>query len=660
MDNAIVLAHGFWMQRFGGDPGVIGRTVHLDGDPVQIVAVMPRTFDTFGLRSDAYTPLAMDASTWYHRLSFSLYAARLAPGRTIEQANAEYRSLVQNLKTERDYPNPFGQGAALVDMKDALVGDVSSALVLLGGAVVLILLIAAANVGTLQLTRASARSRDAAIRSALGASRGRLLRELTLENGLVAVAGGLFGVLLARTLLPLLVALIPEDTPRIQEVALDPILSVVILAAVVLAGLLVGLVPALGKPRLTISPLLRTGAASASPTARRLRVLLVSAEVALASVLTIGAALMLQTLWRLHSVETGFRPEGVLTLHVQPTGARYRGMSVAEYYDRLLERVRALPGVRAAGAIQHLPFSGYSWVTPLDVEGQKLPAGSAPPSVQMRVVTPGYFTAIGQPLLLGRPIERGDATRDDVVVVNEVLASKSFGSPRAALGRKIRSRGSRGPLPWTTIVGVVGNVRHYGLTAEARPETYVHYLQRPMRARGANLTLEASGEASALAAAVREHVRRRDDRVPMELSSMEALLGRSLAERRFTMAILAVFGAVALALAAIGIYGVVSYSVARRRREMGIRIALGAPPRGVRRLVVRRSMALVATGIAIGVLGALALTRLLETLLYEVSPTDPLTFAAVILLLAATAWLASFIPALRGSRTDPMITMREQ
>lgn len=656
-DNAIVLAHGFWMARFGGDPNVVGRTVHLDGDPVQIVAVMPRTFDTFGLKSDAYTPLVLDESTWYHTLSFSMYAARLAPGRSIDQATVEYRALLQNLRTERKYPDRFGQDASVVDMRTAVVGDLGSTMILLAAAVGLILLIAAANVGTLQLTRASARATDVAIRSALGATRRRLLQELTIENAAIAIAGGCLGVLLAQTVLPLLLAILPDDTPRVAEIGIDPIVSVTVLAAAILAGVLVGIAPAFGRRALAISPLLRTGGSSESRAARRLRALLVSLEVAVAVVLTIGAGLMLQTLWGLHRVDTGFRPAGVLTLHVQPTGARYRGMSIADYYERVLERVRAVPGVTAAGAIQHLPFSGYSWVTPLQIDGQQVAAGSALPSVQMRVVTPGYFGAIGQPVIVGRGIERGDASRDDTVVVNELLASRFFGTPGAALGRKVRSMGSRGPLPWTTIVGVVGNVRHSTLVDGVVPEIYSSVQKNSIPAM--MLAIRTTADPASLAPAVRDGIWSVDRDVPLsDIETMDAKIGSTLARPRLLRTVLGAFAVLGGLLAIVGVYGVVAYSVTQRRRELGIMLALGAGSGRIRWVVLREALGYGVAGLAIGIPAALAGSRLMQSLVFGVSTTDPWTYGAIAVIALLTVLAASLLPALRASQGDPVSALR--
>lgn len=657
-DNAIVLAHGFWMKRFGGDPGVIGRTIHLDGDPVQIVAVMPRTFDVFGLRSDAYTPLVMDASAWYHRLSFSLYAARLAPGRSIGQASADYQALLQRLKVERKYPDDFGRTASLVDMQTALVGDVRSALVLLAAAAGAILLLAGVNLGTLQLTRGLARARDAAIRTALGASRARIVRDRLIENLLLALAGGMLGVLLAHAALPVLISRLPDDTPRVQEVSIDWVVLGAVVVAALIVGIIAGLAPAAGKARQWASPALRGGASSESAAARHLRGMLVSSEVALAVVLTIGAGLMLQTMWRLQQVDPGFKPDGVLTLHVQPTGERYRSVSIAEYYDRLLERVRAVPGVTAAGAIQHLPFSGYSWVTPLDVEGHVLASGTAPPSVHVRVITPGYFDAIGQPLLAGRSIDRGDATRDDVVVVNEVLASKFFGSAGAALGRKVRSRGSRGPLPWTTIVGVVGNVHHTALTDPPAPEIYSSAQKNSIPAM--MLAVRTDADPQALVPLVRDGIWSVDRDVALsDVQTMASRIGSSLGRPRLLLTILGAFAVLGGMIAVVGVYGVVAYSVSQRRRELGIRIALGAQRGRIMRNVVREATAYGAAGLALGVPVAYVASRLVRNLVFGVTATDPLTYAAIAVVTMAIVMSAAALPAFRASRVDPVSALKQ-
>jgi putative ABC transport system permease protein len=627
-ENVVVLDHAFWMRRFGGDPKVVGRSVRIDGDAVRIVAVMPATFQVFGLRTDAYTPFPVDRSAWYYRISTSLLAARLAPGVTIEQAHSEYRTLTQMLRRERKYADQYGRDAAIVDMRTALVGSSRRSLLVLAAAVALILLIAGANVGTLQLTRAAARSRDVAIRSALGASRARIARQLLAENAVLALAGGMLGVTVAVALLPLLVALLPPDTPRVHEIGVDPVVSAGVLAAAVFVGLAVGILPAGAATRLRTAILLRTVSSSEGPGAKRTRAFLVSAEIALAVVLTIGAGLMLQTLWKLQQVDTGFSPRGVLTLHAQPSGARYRTLSIADYYANVLERIRALPGVTSAGAIQHLPFSGYSWSIPFLAEGQVASPGSPPPSAGTRIVTPGYFAAIGQPILAGRDVERADAARSDVVIVNELLATRHYGSVNAAIGRVLRLRSAQGSYTPLTIVGVVANVRHDAVTSAPVPEVYTSISEHSINAM--MIAVRVDGDPLAVAAAVREAVWSIDRDVPLsDIETLDAKIGKSLGHPRLLLTLLGAFAALGALLALVGVYGVVAYSVAQRWRELGIMIALGAERGRIVRSVLREAVLYGAAGLIVGMPAALVATRLLRTLIFGVRPTDPATYLAV-------------------------------
>jgi len=644
------------MRRFGGDPGIVGRTVLVDGNAVRIVAVMPRTFQVFGLRTDAFSPFTIDDSAWYHRIAMSLYAARLAPGVTIEQANREYRALTQALKRERNYSDQYGRDAAVVDMQTALVGDVRGSLLVLAIAAGFILLIAGANVATLQLTRAAARSRDLAIRSALGATRTRIVRQSLIENGVLAVAGGIGGLALAAMLLPILVRLMPPETPRVQEIALNPAVSAAVLMTALAVGLLIGALPAGAAARLR-PRMLTDSRSTEAPRSRRLRAALVSAEIALAVVLTIGAGLMLQTLWKLQQVDPGFDVTRVLTLHVQPSGARYRTLSIADYYDRLLERVRALPGVVASGAIQHLPFSGYSWSIPFLTEGQVLPAGVAPPTAGGRLVTPGYFAAVGQPLLAGRDIERADATRSDVAIVNDALAAKFYGSAAAALGRVIRLRSPQGTYSPMRIVGIVGNVRHSSLIDPAAPEVYTSVSAQSINAM--MLAVRTSGEPLSIVPALREAIWAEDRDVPIsDIETMQAKIGKSLGRPRLLLTLLGSFAALGGFLALIGVYGVVAYSVAQRWRELGIMVALGAERSRIVRSVLREATAYAAIGLAVGIPAAAASSDLLRTLVFGVSPTDPRTYAAIAMATLATVIAASLLPALRASRVDPVSALK--
>jgi predicted permease len=656
-DAVIVLSYDFWMKQFAGDRTIVGRTIQLDGDPYEVAAVMRKDFAVFGLRTDGFVPFALDTAAWYHQLSFSLLVARLSPGTTLEGADRDYRALIPSIRRDRKYPDDYGRTARLTDLRASMVGDITTSLLVLAAAVGLILMIAGANIGTLQLTRAAARSRDLAVRSALGASRGRILRQLLAENMFLSVLGGVLGVMLANALLPLLIRLLPNDMPRIHEIAIDPLIAGGVLGAALLVGLSVGVVPAFSQLRLRTLPLLRAGASSESRGSKRLRTALVSAEVALSVVLTVSAGLMLRTLWQLQRVDTGFTAERVLSLHVQPTGDKGGKTSVADYYESLFERLRALPGVEAVGAIQHLPFSGYSWNASLDIQGFEPPAGASRPVAGLRIATPGYFKAIGQPLLAGSEFERVDATRLDHVIVNESLARKYFGSAAAAMGRTLRIRGGSIQSPWMTVTGVVGDVRHSSLTALTGPEIYTSISKTSIPAM--MLAVRATGDPKALVPSVREAIWSVDRNVPLsDLQTMEARVGASLGRPRLLLTLLGGFASVGLLLAVVGVYGVVAYSVAQRRRELGIMVALGAERGRIIRVILTEALVYAAAGLAVGVPTSLAASRVMKNVVWGVSATDPTTYVVIVVGTVATVCAASMMPALRAARVDPVEALK--
>ena len=656
-DGVMVLSHRLWRTRFASDPLIVGKTVRLDGAPITILAVMPRTFDILELRSDAYTPFKFDESAWYHRLTFSMFVGRLRDGVSHERANAAYVDLVQQMRRERKLPDTFGRTAALVDLRTGLVGDVQTTLIVLAGAVSVILLIAAANVGTLQMTRSAVQGRDMAIRAALGASRGRLVRHVLAENALIASAAAVLGLGGAWSLLSGLLALLPRDTPRVHEIVIDPLVAAVVIAVAVCMGLLAGLAPAAGVTRLGVPSALRSTTSSESRGAKRTRASLVTAEVALAVVLTIAAGLMVQTLRKLQAVDPGFHAENLLTLHVQPTGTRFKDTSVAEYYQSVLDRVRALPGVRSAGAIQHLPFSGYSWISPIDVEGHVVPPGTMRPTANSRIVTPGYFAAMQQPLLAGRAIEPADRDRPDVVVVNRVFAERYFGSPAAALGRGVQTRSNRGVGPRMTIVGVVANVRHEALTSEPGPELYNSVGRSTIPAM--MLAVRGDADPRALVPAVRDAIWSIDRDVPLsDIQTMDGRIAASLGRPRLLLSLLGAFALTGLLLAVVGVYGVVAYSVTQRWRELGIMAALGAERSRIVRTVVREALVHGVAGLAIGIPAALAAGRLMRKVVWGVSPTDPVTYTAVTAATLLVVTAASVVPALRAARVDPAAALK--
>lgn len=650
-DGVMVLSHRLWRTRFESDPEIVGKTFQLDGVPVTVVGVMPRTFDILESRSDAYRPFKVADSGW-NDISFSLFVARLRDGVPIDRANSSYGALIQAMRRERNLPDDFGRTAALVDLRTALVGNVKTMLVVLSAAVGVILLIAAANVGTLQMTRAAVQGKDLAIRAALGASQGRLFRHVLAESVLIAGMAAALGVAGGWALLRVLLGVIPRDTPRLYEIAINPLIAIVVTAAAVIVGLLAGLAPAFGIARLRVSPALRSATSSESRSAKRTRASLVTAEVALAVVLTIAAGLMVQTLRKLQAVDPGFRAGNLLTLHVQPSGARFRDGSVADYYQAVLERVRAIPGVRGAGAIQHLPFSGYSWNASLEVDGHVVAPGARRPAAASRIVTPGYFAAMLQPLLAGRPIEAADAERADVVVVNRALADRFFGSPDAALGRGLRTRSNRGVGPRMTIVGVVANVRHNALTSEPGSELYTPVGRNTIPAM--MVAVRADGDPRALTPALREAIWSIDREVPVsDIQTMDARIAASLGRPWLLLSLLGAFALVGLLLAVVGVYGVVAYSVTQRWRELGIMAALGAGRSRIVRGVVREALIHGMAGLAIGIPAALAAGRLMRTVIWGVSPTDLVTFGAVAVGTLVVVTAAAVVPALRAARIDP-------
>lgn len=653
----IVLTHDLWMKRFGGDRSVIGRSIALDGEPYEVVAVMPREFALFGLRTDGFVPFTLDPAAWYHPLAFSLFVGRLTPGRTLAQADVDYRAMIPEIRREQKLPDDYGRTAKLVDLRESMVGDLRTSMVVLASAVGFILMIAGANIGTLQLTRAASRSRDLAVRSALGASRARILRQLLAENVLVSALGGTAGVVVAKAALPLLIGQLPADMPRTDEIAIDALVSGLVLAAALVIGLSVGVAPAFSFTRLRTLPLLRAGGSSESRSSKRTRASLVSVEVALAVVLSIGAGLMLQTLWRLQRVDPGFSAARVLSLHVQPTGEKYAKISVADYYESLFERVRAVPGVEAVGAIQHLPFSGFAWNASLDIQGFEPAAGASRPVAGLRIVTPGYFNAIGQPLLAGGEYERADTARQDRVIVNDSLARKYFGSSYAAMGRTLRIRGGRIQSPWMTIVGVAADVRHSSLTALTGPEIYTVVGRTTINAM--MIAVRATGDPQGLVPAVREAIWSVDRNVPLsDIQSMSARVSGSLGRPRLLLTLLTGFASVGLLLAIVGVYGVVAYSVAQRRRELGIMVALGAERGRIMRVVFREALAYAAAGLAAGIPASLAASRVMKNVVWGVSATDPATYVVIAVATTGVVCAASVLPALRAARVDPVEALK--
>ncbi len=670
----IVLGYGVWQNRFGGDPGIIDRIVELDGVARRVVGVMPRGFalptdftEDAADPTQVFVPDQVDFSQGDHGNHGYYSAATLVPGATAARATAELKSLTAASTRAGLYPEPMRFDAFAVPVEEEIRGGARRALVLVFGAVGFLLLMACANVANLLLARAEGRQREIAVRAAIGAGKGRLIRQLLTESLVLAAAGATVGLALAWAGVKVIAAKGAAGLPELSPIGIHPRMLLFAAALTLLTTLLFGFAPALQTLRLNLTESLRDGSANASAGHRRqsLRAVLAGVQMALAVLLLLGAGLMLRTLDALLHVDLGFRPEHVLTLQLRLPEASYKTPeSVVAFYRAMLERVRGLPGVGAAGIVRSLPLAASIGDWGLDIEGYvESPGNNAKGDWQ--VVSDGAFEALGERLLRGRTFTTGDTAEAlPVAVVNETLA-RTYWPGQDPIGRRIRM-GSRTTRPWMTVVGLVKDERHNGVTAAIKEKFFVPYAQFPRAregdaARGMTLVLRVAGEPMRLVAPVRAEVRALDPRLPIaNVRLMTEVVDASMATPRLTGTLLSIFAGLALILAAVGVAGVLAYLVSQRRREIGIRMALGASRANVLALIVRRGMAYAAVGIAAGVAVALFLTRLMEGLLFGVAPRDPLTFLAVSAILLVIAAAASVVPALRAARVDPLEALRSE
>ncbi|NOT63529.1 MAG: ABC transporter permease [Acidobacteria bacterium] len=654
-----VLSYGAWQSRFGGDPQIIGKSLTLDAQGYTVVGVTPPGFRVLE-EVDVFVPLAFNPmiNRGRHLRMFSVIA-RLQADATLPQAQAELNGVMANLA--RQYPDTnAGFRVEAAPLHEHVTGKIRTTLLLLLGAVGCVALIACANVAGLSLARATSRYGELAVRAALGASRGRIVRQLLVESVLLACLGGAAGLLLASWGIDALLALSPDNLPRLHEVRLDRTVLAFAGMLSLATGIAFGLIPAWRMAHVDLHAALKESGRGAATGAgwQRMRNGLVITEIALAVVLLTGAGLLVRSLLRLHNVQPGFATENLVTFGVTLSGATYGdAQRRGEFYLRLEERLQALPGVRAVGATTRLPLlaPNNNITTAMQIEGRPETARQ-PVEVDFRRATPGYFATMGIPQVRGRLFSLDDLrAQNSVVVINEQLAQRYWPN-EDAVGKRIQFTG--GPnAAWSTIVGVVGNVRHLGLETEPRPEVYLHYLTSPPT--GPIIALRTTNAPDAVIAALRSEVRALDASVPVStISTMPDIVARSLAPRRFTLSLFGAFAFVALLLAVSGIYSVISYAVAQRTHELGVRMALGAQRRDILQLILRQGLRLALLGITLGLVAAFVVTRGLRTLVYDVSTSDPLTFAGVAVLLTAVALLACWIPARRATKVDPMIALR--
>jgi putative ABC transport system permease protein len=667
-NRVIVLSYGLWQRMFGGDRSIAssGRTLTLNGEPYEIVGVMGPEFRDFWNRdAQLWTPLALAAANFTDNnrtTEFLPFTGRFAPGMTVEAAQREMSAFAEQLK--RDYPNNYGSQWSLKvrALNEQSTGRVKTLLLVLLGAVGFVLLIACANVANLMLVRAASRHREVVIRTALGASRGQLVRQLLTESVLLALGGGILAVGLAFAGIRALVRISPQSLPRSDEISLDPTTLVFTLLLAIVTGIAFGLIPALQTSRANLQETLREGGwgSTAARRGNRVRRGLVVAQVALALTLLTGAGLLIKSFARLSGVDPGFTPDRLLTFNLALPAYKYvSDTSWRAYFDDVLPRIAAVPGVQSVAATSTLPFGG-SWSTgSFAVEGYQPPTGQPGPWGDIRVVTPGFFETMGMRVLAGRTFtvdDRAGGVR--VAVIDDELARR-FWPGESAVGKRVTRGAVNDSTRWIEIIGVVNHSAHEGLDAPARVQLYFPFAQFPLR----NMTLAVRTSATPIAvtSAVRQAVQSVDKDQPLaRVETMDRLMANATGQRRLAMTLLAEFAALALVLAAIGIYGVIAHTVAQRSQELGIRMALGAGRNNVLALVLRQGMLLVSSGIVVGVLGSLGLTRLVRAQLYGVGPRDPVTFVVIVLLLATVAFIATLIPAARATRVDPVTVLRTE
>jgi putative ABC transport system permease protein len=665
-NRVVILGHALWQSRFGSDPGIVGKSLTLNNQSHTVVGVMsansqfPVGFGYMGKvlnePIDLYVPLAAKGRET-QRGNYSFFAiGRLKPGVTFEQARAEMTTIERRL--ELQYPDGnTGIGISLVPTQEQTVKEIRPALLVLLGAVAFMLLIACANIANLLLARAASRQKEIAIRTALGASRMRVLRLLLSESLMLSLTGGGLGLLLAVWGTEALMTLAPDNIPRLNEVGVDARVFGFTLTVSLVTGIIFGLIPGLqaAKPNLNEDLKEGTKGSMGSSAGKRTRSVLVAMEVALSLVLLIGAGLMIKSFLRLQQTNLGFNPDKVLAMSLSLSRSRYpEDRQQAAFYQQALERIQSLTGVQSAAATTSLPLTLSISGSDFRIEGRPEPEAGKEMIISTSSVSPGYFQTLGVPLLKGHDFtDRDNSDAPQTAIINNDLARIYFPN-EDPIGKRITFTDGES---WISIVGVIGDVKQLGLDTSAKPEVYFPFLQVPSPSM--SLVVRTATEPLSLAGAVKSQIQMIDRDLPIDESkTMQQLLADSSSGRRFNMLLLTVFAVVALVLAVVGIYGVMSYTVTQRTHEIGIRIAIGAQARDVFRMVIGQGMILAMIGIAFGLVGAFALTRLMTTMLFGVEPTDPATFVTIAVLLTAVALVACYIPGRRATKVDPLVALR--
>jgi putative ABC transport system permease protein len=656
--QVVLLSSGLWQRRFGGDRNIVGQSVTIDGDLHTIVGVMPPGLSFPAENMQLWVPMSIDpANAQDFTAGYLNLLGRLNPSVKKEQAQAELAAFARHLRDSLPgMPPTYGVNAAVNSLQQEMVGNIRPRLLVILSVVGMVLLIACANVANLQLAKITSRRKEIAIRAAHGASRARLFRQLLTESLLLALAGGAMGLLLAFLSKNLLISILPADTPRLSDIQIDLRVFGFTLASSVMTGVLFGLIPAFRLSKLELFGGLKEGGRTSLVGARSLyRSLLAISEIALALTLLIGAGLLVKSFWRLQEIDPGFRPDNVLSLRLAPPSAKYqtKPQKVA-FYRRILERIEGLPGVTSAGAINLLPLGGSNWNFTVNIEGRPVATGTPTPRSDLRLVTADYFRTVGVALVKGRYFGALDnESAPKVAVINQTMAHRYWPS-EDPVGKRV----SNDENDWATIVGVVEDVKDRSLDQQARAEMYRPYFQVPWIV-SLTMMIRAKSDLAGLASSIREVVWSIDKDVPVsDIQSLTEVVANSISAPRSTMLIIAGFALVAMLLGAVGICGVVGYSVTQRTHDIGIRLALGAKPGDVLRQVVGEGAVLTFLGVAIGIAAARGLARLMSSLLYDVRPADPAVFVIVSLFLACVALASSYIPARRASKVDPMVALR--